>query len=106
MKRGRNRSGYLRFCKFGLRRETIETRGTSILRPDTTLFGLRRETIETSYDATINITDSMFGLRRETIDTVSFFGCLHDQLVWRALALLIGIFVQIIWEDKPVTQPL
>lgn len=36
------------------------------------------------------------------------FGIIYPQvvLIYSALALLIGIFVQVIWEDKPITHPL
>lgn len=39
---------------------------------------------------------------------MGFFGVIDPKilLVFFPLALLIGIFVQIIWEDKPITQPL
>lgn len=39
---------------------------------------------------------------------VGFFGVIDPKvlLVFFPLALLIGIFVQIIWEEKPITEPL
>ena len=38
----------------------------------------------------------------------AFVGSIYPRIlcVYSPLALLIGIFVQIIWEDKPITEPL